>query len=471
MEKSAEKMQALYGQAPTSTEAGRLLIWLWAWRVSLSKTISAIMATTFEEPLIQDFLRPAWDLLAHPVLASHDTRAEKAFLHLLFGRIYHWTAQYEKSREHLGASLNLYKALNDRFHVAESLLSLSLSSGQDEGYSQLKESLTVFQQAGEPRRLVLTLCLLALETKSTASAEAGRYLDEAFAIAREVKYDQGMLETHLQSAATAWYRGQFDLALAHNEEAFVYAEKLHNPILWGACLGHLAITQMYRGQFSQALSLLKDAVELNPDNWTKDMLPMVHLHAGNYETAASLLHEGREYLSLSTFPWVRILQAVYAEALSLTQKIFDEYPSGNREHRAWAQVPMAYALYKLDRAAEARQTLIQCLQTCLAIQAFLPLMQLMPIIAVVLADGADEQLSVRAVELYALAESLPFVNKSQLFADLAGKPMAAVASTLLVDVVEAARARGSALEWWPTAESLVSELMELGWGEEVERRN
>lgn len=133
-------------------------------------------------------------------------------------------------------------------------------------------------------------------------------------------------------------------------------------------------------------------------------------------------------------------------------------------------MPIAYALYKLDRLAEARQTLVQCLQTCLAIQAFLPLMQLIPIILVVLADGADERLQVRAVELYALAESLPFVRESQLFADLAGKPMAAVASALPADVVEAAQARGRALEWWPTAEALLTELMESGWGEEAEKR-
>jgi hypothetical protein len=131
-------------------------------------------------------------------------------------------------------------------------------------------------------------------------------------------------------------------------------------------------------------------------------------------------------------------------------------------------VPIAYALYKLDRLAEAKQTLVQCLQTCLAIQAFLPLMQLMPIIPVVLADGADQRLQERAVELYALAESLPFVRESQLFADLAGKPMSAVASKLPADVVAAAQARGRALEWWPTAETLLSELKELGWDEKAE---
>ncbi len=63
----------------------------------------------------------------------------------------------------------------------------------------------------------------------------------------------------------------------------------------------------------------------------------------------------------------------------------------------------------------------------------------------------------------ALAESLPFVGNSQLFADIAGKPMAAVADTLPPEVVVAAQARGRQLDWWETAETLLEELGKLGW--------
>jgi hypothetical protein len=91
-------------------------------------------------------------------------------------------------------------------------------------------------------------------------------------------------------------------------------------------------------------------------------------------------------------------------------------------------------------------------------------MHLMPVIPVVLAGEEDPNLKERALELHAMAKSLPFVANSQLFADVAGKPMAAVAETLPPDVAEAAQTRGRALDWWETAGELLKELCALGWG-------
>jgi hypothetical protein len=67
------------------------------------------------------------------------------------------------------------------------------------------------------------------------------------------------------------------------------------------------------------------------------------------------------------------------------------------------------------------------------------------------------------VELYALAETRPFVVNSQLFNDIAGKHIAAAAATLTPGVVEAAQVRGQMLDWWETAAELLHELRSLGW--------
>ena len=53
---------------------------------------------------------------------------------------------------------------------------------------------------------------------------------------------------------------------------------------------------------------------------------------------------------------------------------------------------------------------------------------------------------------------------SQLFEDIAGRTIKAAAAALPSEVAEAARARGRALDWWETAEKLLIELRELGWG-------
>jgi hypothetical protein len=89
----------------------------------------------------------------------------------------------------------------------------------------------------------------------------------------------------------------------------------------------------------------------------------------------------------------------------------------------------------------------------------------MPLIAVLLAAEEDSSLKERAVELYAVASSQPFVGKSPFFEEISGKHITAAGATLPPGVVEAAQARGRALDWWGTAQELLDELRSLGWGE------
>lgn len=56
------------------------------------------------------------------------------------------------------------------------------------------------------------------------------------------------------------------------------------------------------------------------------------------------------------------------------------------------------------------------------------------------------------------------MGKSQLFKDIVGRFLAAVAATLPPEAVEAAQARGRALDWCETDEGLLIALRELGWG-------
>ena len=62
----------------------------------------------------------------------------------------------------------------------------------------------------------------------------------------------------------------------------------------------------------------------------------------------------------------------------------------------------------------------------------------------------------------ALAAHNPYVGNSSWFEDVAGQHIKAVAATLPPEVVEAAQARGRALDLWETAEALQAELTELG---------
>jgi len=89
------------------------------------------------------------------------------------------------------------------------------------------------------------------------------------------------------------------------------------------------------------------------------------------------------------------------------------------------------------------------------------LVHALPGIALLFADQGDVE---RAVELYSLAATFDWVANSKWFADIAGDEIEGVAAQLPPDVVEAAKARGGALDVWETAEKLVNELEEMGWG-------
>jgi hypothetical protein len=123
------------------------------------------------------------------------------------------------------------------------------------------------------------------------------------------------------------------------------------------------------------------------------------------------------------------------------------------------------AVYGLGNRVAAQGYLLEALEMVIELGAFVSLMRLMPIIPVLLADEEDDALKERAVELYALAESQPFVANSQLFKDIAGKHIAAAAATLAPEVVKAAQSRGRTLDWRDTAATLLDELRELGWAD------
>ena len=470
LQESTQTVQSDYGAPPNTVPAAQLLGWLWAWQVKLF--ISTPDYYELEPPdWIHATMESSRFLLTHPTLAGVDTRAQQAFVHLVWGWVWH-RSDFAQSQEHLAASLELYRSLGDKLGMAEvidiqswlALVENRLAEAQGLAQGGLKLS----QQAGEPRRIALAFIGLGGIARSLSNfAEAADHFERAYATARAADYRGGMIEARTHAIFLAWYLGQFDLALDYNQEQLLRARQSHSPLFEVGCLVQIAVTQIYRGEFTIALAHFEESMQVEPDcvsDWAILFLPMAHLHAGQYETAESIIRTNTFDEHAKFLTWVKLVQADYVAALTVAQQYHARQPLGDPEARAMVQGSMGFALYKLGRGEEARQTLFNCLQTCVAIRAFLPLMQLMPIIPVVLADGADDRHKERAVEVYAMTESLPFVGNSLLFADLTGKTMMAVAETLPPAVVAAAQARGRELDWWPTAESLLSELTELGWG-------
>jgi hypothetical protein len=131
---------------------------------------------------------------------------------------------------------------------------------------------------------------------------------------------------------------------------------------------------------------------------------------------------------------------------------FCAYPWAGTQAAGEMLATLAYAERGNGDTAKTREHLREALEKATEIREFCALITALPAAALLLADEGQAE---RAVEIYALASRYAYVANSQWFEDVAGKQIAAVASTLPPDVVAAAQERGHALDLWATAQELL----------------
>jgi tetratricopeptide (TPR) repeat protein len=165
--------------------------------------------------------------------------------------------------------------------------------------------------------------------------------------------------------------------------------------------------------------------------------------------------------------WAALGEEQYAEAAQELQESLTVFRladrtslAGDREYQAWSLAGLGRAEFGLGQGAQARRHLLEALEIVVQTGAFIPLLHLLPVIPVALADAGEVE---RAAELYATAESHPGIANARLFADIAGRYVKAAAVVLSPEAVEAAQVRGRGRDWWETAEGLLTDLRELGW--------
>jgi tetratricopeptide (TPR) repeat protein len=164
--------------------------------------------------------------------------------------------------------------------------------------------------------------------------------------------------------------------------------------------------------------------------------------------------------------WVMLAEREYTGAeRSLLESLQAWRENNDAEYEAWALAALGASAHGLGRAAEARRYVMEALEIVTRIRAFIPLLHLMPVVSLVLVDEDAPSLKGRAVELWALANSHPFIANGQLFEDVSGRTLTTAAEMLAPEAIADAQARGRTLDWWAAADALVVELQELGWGE------
>jgi tetratricopeptide (TPR) repeat protein len=229
-----------------------------------------------------------------------------------------------------------------------------------------------------------------------------------------------------------------------------------------------------RGEFAEnhalhqvALAIYTDLGRLGGLAWSNLGMVRGNVHQGQYATARALFHVGLPQAResgvqravgnyLFELACVALAGQAYAEAEGLLEESLAVYREITQpEDLGSTLAVLGVTLRGLGKPREAKQRLYEALQTAVEIEAFLPLMYILPATTLLLIDQSENE---RAVELYTMASRYGFVANSRWFEDIAGKHIAAVAATLPPEVVTAAQERGRARDLWVAVKELLKEL-------------
>jgi DNA-binding SARP family transcriptional activator/predicted ATPase len=438
---------------------------------------------------VRTLLRECQTLLDSMALTGQDTRSERAYLHWMLGGAA--VPDWKKWGWHLEQSLALYQELGDRWMMAHMLFDLSVVhaglGSLTQARATLEKCLMLFRSLGYLWGTVEALNLSGQLIRASGDYDAAqRQHEEGLALARAQGDRSGIASSLDRLGWLALFLGDFQAAADYlGESAAVYREAGFRPDLATALI-QLSVAQWFSGESERAYAEIEEARVIAEEaeyHWAIQHAELYHawldVTAGRYDDARAILQTHPELSHHETLfgfwavvahgvnGWVALAEGDYAQAREAariaTAALQESGPFFEQEYTAWSLAPLARAEYGLGNAVAARGHLLQALDIAVQIRAFIPLLHLMPVIPVLLADEEDEKLKERAVELYAMARGHPFVARATLFEDVAGRHIRAATADLPPDVVAAAQARGRALDWWETAEALLAELKGLGW--------
>ncbi len=391
--------------------------------------------------LASQLLDQSLALLEDPRLADEDIRAEKAFALYCRGYALH-DVDREAAKGLCEASVALYEALGDRHGLARAskILAEAVTQLGDyrEGRRLVEGSLIHARALGDQRTVADCLQWLSFVTFLQGQAEeAARFAGESAGTYRSIGAQAELAYSLTMLAGSFFLQGQLAEARSQALAAVQAYEELGlrhaysaMPKLW---LGYAAWGS---GDYKQARQEIDSALAIALETgWKRGVgqcrlvLGYIALAEGVPEGALRLFEEG----------------AITFQAI----KQIDDY--------AWALASMAYAECELGRLIQAREHLFEALRLGAKLGAMIPVAFALPGIALLWASSGQAE---RAVELYALATTIPLVRSARWFKDAAGRHIAAAAAAaaLTPDAVAAAQARGCARDLKATVAELLAEL-------------
>jgi tetratricopeptide (TPR) repeat protein len=355
---------------------------------------------------------------------GRDVRAERAFALLEMGR-QAFDLDRTQAQRCFEQSLDLYRALDDRWGMADTLHMLGwLADGlghYDRARQTLNESLSIRQVLGDRRGTANALSLLGLAELRVGELDQGEsLLRRSVMLLHDTNERIGLTDGLHFLGYAAFLQGKFEHGIALQEECLELANDL--------ALGH------QRGMALQALGTY-------------------HAMLGQYEQAREYARIGLAHARLLSDAYVigatcsvlgltSLVQEDYAETHKwLTQSLVAYREIGQRDAQSWSLTYLGYAALGPGDLAQARQHFYDALQIGVETRAFLPITLALAGIALMMARLDDPK---GAVELWALLSRYPLIANAPLFQDTVGRHIATAAADLPSATIATAKKQGLA---------------------------
>jgi predicted ATPase/DNA-binding CsgD family transcriptional regulator len=385
-----------------------------------------------------DYCYKALEIIERPVIAEADTRFERAFILEVLGHAIEWR-DLSATLKFNEQSLALYREIGDSWGEAFVLARLG--------------EMTIFSHNYEAAEV---LC-----SEGWERAEAlGHPLQQVWPL---IHLGRAVAFQDRPKEGQKWVQRAVEISRAND-----YMPGFHNAQDWS---GEIAIRF---GQFSEASVLLRNNLALRSTlktyaSWADMLLSLSLLHLGRYEEA-----DAQARITISEFEQKNVLWGVAVGYFFLAcvrlaegnhneaQSFLDESARITQDTEIFDLINVlaarTYIAKETDTDNQAGRDLKEALRLTLENKDMLSILMVLSAAAYQLAQEEEKE---RAVELYALAASHPFVGNSRWFADVVGSKMEALAATLPAEAVQAARERGNKGDVWQAAESLLGELVDL----------
>jgi tetratricopeptide (TPR) repeat protein len=356
--------------------------------------------------------------LDSPSLAGIDTRLERAHLLAQLAYAQYWE-DLEAARELFARSRDLYRELGDRCGLADALV----------GLGRVARNLAAYEEA-----------------------EAA--IAQSLALRQAIGDHIGSAEALTLLCGIARCQGQFARSEELVRQSLAITRDAPGLLAWG-------VTLICSGRFVEAQKPVAESLALCTDLgmrvagfWAFLNLSHIQLHLGDYQVACVHAEEALSLarqvdsdrqtgIALGQLGAVALAERAYALAYERCEESLAIWPEdpGHLSARAC----LGLAARGLGHRDEAGRHFLAELQWAVERRCFMPLPFTLSGIALLLADGGQEE---RAVEVYTLAARTPFVANSRWFEEVAGCEIAAVAAQLPPQTAQAARARGQAADLW-----------------------